>query len=54
MRDLYQMPGIAKTVVMDHIKKHYYQSHPTINPTGIVPTGPLLDYSAPHGRESLC
>ena len=54
LRDLYQMPGIAKTVVMDHIKKHYYQSHPTINPTGIVPTGPLLDYSAPHGRESLC
>ena len=54
LRDLYQMPGIAKTVVMDHIKKHYYQSHLTINPTGIVPTGPLLDYSAPQGRESLC
>jgi putative glutathione S-transferase len=52
--DLYQLPGIAETVVMDHIKQHYYQSHPTINPTGIVPTGPLLDYSAPHGRESLC
>ncbi len=51
--DLYQLPGIAETVVMDHIKQHYYQSHPTINPTGIVPTGPLLDYSAPHGRESL-
>jgi putative glutathione S-transferase len=54
LRDLYQLPGIAETVVMDHIKQHYYQSHPTINPTGIVPTGPLLDYSAPHGRESLC
>ena len=54
LRDLYQMPGIAKTVVMDHIKNHYYRSHPTINPNGIVPTGPLLDYSAPHGREYLC
>ena len=52
--DLYQVPGIAETVVMDHIKQHYYQSHRQINPTGIVPTGPLLDYSAPHGRESLC
>ena len=51
--DLYQMPGIAETVVMAHIKQHYYQSHRQINPTGIVPMGPRLDYSAPHGREAL-
>ena len=53
LRDLYQMPGIAETVVMDHIKQHYYQSHHQINPTGIVPVGPYLDYGAPHGREAL-
>jgi putative glutathione S-transferase len=53
LRDLYQMPGIAKTVDMRHIKGHYYQSHLTINPTGIVPVGPLLDLEAPHGRERL-
>jgi putative glutathione S-transferase len=53
LRDLYQMPGIAETVVMDHIKQHYYQSHRQINPTGIVPVGPVLDYSAPHGRAAL-
>ena len=51
--DLYQLPGIAETVVMDHIKQHYYQSHRQINPTGIVPAGPLLDYTAPHGRGAL-
>ena len=53
LRDLYQLPGIAETVVMDHIKQHYYQSHRQINPTGIVPMGPYLDYGAPHGREAL-
>ena len=53
LRDLYQMPGIAETVVMDHIKQHYYQSHHQINPTGIVPMGPYLDYGATHGREVL-
>ena len=53
LRDLYQMPGIADTVVMPHIKQHYYGSHPTINPTGIVPVGPELDYDAPHGRGAL-
>ena len=53
LRDLYQSPGIAETVVMDHIKQHYYQSHRQINPTGIVPIGPLLDYTAPHGRGAL-
>ena len=53
LRDLYQLPGIAETVVMDHIKQHYYQSHRQINPTGIVPVGPVLDYTAPHGRGAL-
>ena len=53
MRELYQMPGIAETVVMRHIKQHYYGSHPTLNPTGIVPAGPKLDYDAPHGRDVL-
>ena len=53
VRDLYQVPGVAETVHMDHIKSHYYGSHDTINPTGIVPIGPDIDYSAPHGRETL-
>ncbi len=53
MRDLYQHPGIAGTVRMDHIRRHYYQSHKTINPSGIVPIGPELDFEAPHGREGL-
>ena len=50
LRDLYQMPGIAETVNMHHIKAHYYGSHETINPTRIVPAGPRIDYSAPHDR----
>ncbi|MCX7545753.1 glutathione S-transferase family protein [Marinicella gelatinilytica] len=50
VRELYQMPGIAKTVYMDHIKAHYYTSHPTINPNGIVPLGPMQDFSQPHKR----
>ncbi|CAN5516308.1 glutathione S-transferase family protein [soil metagenome] len=49
-RDLYQHPGVAETVDFQHIKGHYYGSHRTINPTGIVPMGPLLDLTAPHGR----
>jgi len=53
LRDLYQMPGIAETVNMAHIKGHYYESHRTINPTGIVPLGPVMDLDAPHGRERL-
>lgn len=52
-RDLFQVPGIDATVHFDHIKNHYYQSHKMINPTGIVPIGPALDFSAPHGRERL-
>ncbi len=52
-RELYQMPGIAETVHMGHIKRHYYGSHGTINPTGVVPKGPLLDLGEPHGRGRL-
>jgi glutathionyl-hydroquinone reductase len=51
-RDLFQLPGIAGTVNLDHIRKHYYTSHKTINPTGIVPIGPELDFSAAHKREA--
>jgi glutathionyl-hydroquinone reductase len=51
-RELYQMPGVAETVRMDHIKLHYYASHTAINPTGIVPNGPALDFLAPHGRAA--
>jgi putative glutathione S-transferase len=50
LRDLYQVPGIAETVSMDHIKRHYYGSMRQINPTGIVPLGPALDFTAPHDR----
>jgi putative glutathione S-transferase len=50
LRELYQVPGIADTVDMRHIKGHYYQSHRTINPTGIVPAGPIIDLTLPHGR----
>ena len=52
-RDLYQQEGIAETVDFDHIKRHYYMTHPHINPTRIVPLGPVLDLEAPHGREKL-
>jgi glutathionyl-hydroquinone reductase len=52
-RELYQVPGIAETVRMDHIKRHYYASHRVINPTGIVPKGPELDFEAPHGRDGI-
>ncbi|MGO9173460.1 MAG: glutathione S-transferase family protein [Rhodomicrobium sp.] len=50
-RELYQWPGVRETVNFQHIKHHYYESHKTINPTGIVPAGPALDYDAPHGRD---
>ena len=50
-RDLYQQPGIAETVRLDHIKAHYYGSHESINPTRIVPAGPDIDYGAPHDRD---
>ena len=44
-RELYQVPGVADTVDFDHIKRHYYESHRWINPTGIVPRGPLVDFN---------
>ncbi len=53
VRDIYQIPGVAETCNLDHIKQHYYRSHPSINPTRIVPKGPIIDYGAPHGRERL-
>ena len=50
LRELYQWPGVAETVNMDHITRHYFYSHDTINPHRIVPVGPKLDFNAPHGR----
>ena len=50
LRDLYQVPGIAETVNIEHIKAHYYTSHANINPTRIIPVGPLLDFNEPHNR----
>jgi glutathionyl-hydroquinone reductase len=51
LRDLYSVPGIAETVSIDHIKRHYYGSQRQVNPTGIVPIGPLIDFTAPHDRD---
>jgi glutathionyl-hydroquinone reductase len=53
VRELYQWPGVRGTVNFYHIKHHYYESHKTINPTGIVPVGPALDFDAQHGRDHL-
>ena len=53
VRDFHQLPGVAETIDFTHIKGHYYESHRTINPTGIVPAGPVLDLDAPHGRHAL-
>ena len=50
-RDLYSIPAFGETTNFDHIKRHYYMTHPHINPTGIVPKGPLMDWTAPHGRD---
>lgn len=50
VRELYQWPGIAETVNMKHIKEHYYRSHNTINPTEVVPAGPVLNLDGPHLR----
>jgi glutathionyl-hydroquinone reductase len=52
-RDLYQTPGFSGTVDRQHIQGHYYQSHRSINPTGIVPAGPAIDFLAPHRRDAL-
>ena len=52
-RELYQWPGVAATVRMDHITRHYHYSHESINPHRIVPVGPVLDFGAPHGRSAM-
>ncbi len=51
LRELYQFPGVQETVNFKHIKEHYFKSHKTINPMGIVPIGPELDLSTPHNRS---
>jgi putative glutathione S-transferase len=51
LRDLYQVPGVAETVNLNHIKRHYYGSQRKVNPTGIVPLGPELDFTSPHDRD---
>jgi len=53
LRELYQLSGVADTVDMDHIMEHYYRTHPNVNPTRIVATGPDLDFTAPHDRDGL-
>lgn len=53
LREIYQMPGVADTVHMDHIRHHYFRSHPTVNPHGIISIGPELDFTAAHGRDRL-
>ena len=50
LRDLYQVPGVSETVNLDHIKRHYYGSHRKLNPSGIVPLGPALDFAVGHDR----
>lgn len=51
LKDLYQTPGITETCDFDHMKNHYYRSHPEINPTGVVPLGPIVDFREPHDRS---
>lgn len=53
VREIYQIEGVKDTVDLDEIKKHYYASHVMINPAGIIPGGPEIDYSLPHGRDHL-
>lgn len=53
LRELYQWPGVSALCNFEHIKGHYYQSHESINPTRIVPKGPLLDLDRPHDRHAL-
>lgn len=53
LKDLYQVPGVSETVDIEQIKRHYYVSQRTINPTQIVPVGPELDFEGPHGRDGL-
>ena len=53
VRDLYQQPGIAETINMQHIKQHYYASHESVNPSRVVPVGPEIDFAAAHNRSRL-
>ncbi|MBD2260092.1 glutathione S-transferase family protein [Pseudanabaena sp. FACHB-2040] len=53
LKDIYQIPGIREVCYLDHIKLHYYRSHPNVNPTGIVPKGPILNFDEPHDRARL-
>jgi len=53
LRDLYQTAGVAETVRLDHIKEHYYTTHPDVTPSRIVARGPDLDFEAPHNRDEL-
>jgi putative glutathione S-transferase len=53
LKDLYQQPGVKETCNLDHIKRHYYKSHPNVNPTRIVPKGPIIDFEAPHNRDRI-
>jgi putative glutathione S-transferase len=53
LREIYQMPGVAETVDMAHIRHHYYRSHTMVNPTGVISIGPQFDLNLPHGREVL-
>lgn len=52
-RDLYQRPAVKGTTHFTHIKNHYYGSHPTVNPSGVVPLGPIVDFDSPHGRDRM-
>ena len=52
-RDLYSNPAFGGTTDFDHIKRHYYVTQRNINPSGVVPKGPLVDWTAPHGREAV-
>ena len=52
-RDIYQLGSVARSVNLQHVTHHYYESHRNINPTGIVPLGPALDFTTPHGRGGL-
>jgi len=52
-RDLYQWPKVRQTVDFTHIKRHYYMSHPPLNPSRIVPLGPIIDFDTPHGRARM-
>jgi putative glutathione S-transferase len=52
-RELHQWPGVAETVNLDHIVRHYHYSHETINPNRIIPINPIIDFDAPHGRDHL-